>query len=86
MLISIKNSLVFNSQSVNNKNSYLMGMGSTLNSQNLSNPQLSMKSHIQYPNDQYTNDSFQKSMKSIFDSLKTDNFSKNDRSLLKDLR
>lgn len=32
------------------------------------------------------NDSFQESMKSLFDSLKTDNFSKNDKSLLKDMR
>lgn len=34
----------------------------------------------------YMNESFQKSLKSLFDSLKTDNFSKNDKSLLKDIR
>lgn len=37
-------------------------------------------------NDVSMNDSFQKSLKSIFDSMKTDNFSKKDKSLIKDFR
>lgn len=85
-MLSQKKELSFSRQTEDFKlQSYSGGMGSTLNSQNVSHHQISMQSQIQNA-DPFANDSFHKSFKSIFNSLKTDNFSKNEKSLLKDIR